>query len=279
MTSTPTVIICADDLGISPGANRAIREGHLRGRITHASLMANGDFAREAVREVVRACPELTVGLHLNLTYGRPLTPCPGLTARSGILQRGFGHILRSTLARDTRISAEAEREIRAQMAWMLEQQLVPAHIDSHRHIHMIPSIFRMVKRLAVEHGIPRIRIPYESLALSARIARRPPALRTGGLLKFLLMRALARQSREPTDRCFFSLLFTGEVDRGMIRRALQQGERLEVMVHPGLPAMDRSIPYYHDAQWRYRCSEGRRLEFEACLDRRPQPTAGPQDR
>ncbi len=266
MTLTREIIINGDDLGISPGTNHAIREAHLHGSITHASLMANGDFASDAVQEVLRECPGLTVGLHLNLTYGRPLTTCPSL-AGDGTLQWGFEHILRKTLQGERTLLADMEREIEAQIAWIHRQNLRVNHIDSHHHIHMIPAVFRIVKKLAGEHGIRRIRIPNESLPLSLRIAQRPVPLRNSGLVKYLLMKCLILLNRERTDRRFFSLLFTGGVNRSMIRRALEIGERLELMIHPGLPEMDGSIPYYKDEQRRYRCSEMRRKEFEACLN------------
>jgi predicted glycoside hydrolase/deacetylase ChbG (UPF0249 family) len=265
MTSNLGLIINGDDLGISPGTNHAIREAHRHGHITHASLMANGDFAQDAVQNVLRECPGLAVGLHLNLTYGRPLTSCPSL-ARNGTLQWRFEHILRKTLQGEQALLADLEREIEAQFSWIVRQEIPVDHVNSHHHVHMIPAVFKTVKKLAGKYGIPRIRIPDESLPLSVGIAQSPAPLVNGGLVKFLLVKALVRLSRERADRRFFSLLFTGGVNRDMVSRARDAGERMELTVHPGLPEMDGSIKYYKPEQRRYRCSEMRRVEYEACL-------------
>jgi len=266
-TASPKVIVNADDLGISPGTNHAVRQAHLHGRLTHASLMSNGDFALDAVRDVIRPCPGLAVGLHVNLTYGRPLTACAALS-RNGILQGGFTSILRNTLQGHRALLADAEREIDAQIRWMHAQGIRVDHINSHHHVHMIPAVFRVVKKLALDHGVPRIRIPDESFALSIRVARgRSRMFRNGNLSKFLLMKVLVRVNSEPADRRFFSLLFTGGVSRPVLHRALKARVPLEVMVHPGVPEMDASIRFYKDEQRRYRCSPGRRVELEACLE------------
>src|SRR5213080_2673487 len=76
MTSVAKVlIVTADDFGISRGVNRGIVEAHREGILTSTSLMVNRPAAIEAAA-LGRACPALSVGLHLELDpSGAPDVP------------------------------------------------------------------------------------------------------------------------------------------------------------------------------------------------------------
>src|SRR5439155_20905882 len=63
VTPEKNLIVNADDLGWSPGVNRAIAECHAHGVLTSASLMVTGRAVAEAVR-LSRRHPRLSVGLH-----------------------------------------------------------------------------------------------------------------------------------------------------------------------------------------------------------------------
>src|SRR5262245_21994876 len=69
---TKRLIVNADDFGLTAGVNRAIIEGHMRGAITSATVMANMPAFDDAVR-LARDCPSLGVGLRFNITQGRPV--------------------------------------------------------------------------------------------------------------------------------------------------------------------------------------------------------------
>src|SRR3979490_2277631 len=71
--------LCADDYGLSPGVNRAIRELIERGRLNATSVMVVGPaIGREEVRAlaaVTANSPRCSIGLHVTLTAPfRPLT-------------------------------------------------------------------------------------------------------------------------------------------------------------------------------------------------------------
>ena len=66
-------ILNADDFGMSNAYNTAIMEGAKKGILKSASLVANGAAFDEAVQKVIPACPELGVGVHLNIMEGKPL--------------------------------------------------------------------------------------------------------------------------------------------------------------------------------------------------------------
>src|SRR3981081_1226976 len=71
---TRNLIVNADDLGWTVGVNRGIEGAHRNGIVTSASLLANGGAFAEAV-ELARGTRGLGVGVHLNLSDGRPIAP------------------------------------------------------------------------------------------------------------------------------------------------------------------------------------------------------------
>ncbi|PYT99697.1 MAG: hypothetical protein DMG34_20285 [Acidobacteria bacterium] len=68
------LIVNADDLGWTPGVNRGISEAHRNGIVTSTSLLANGCAFDDGVR-LSRELPRLGVGVHLNLSDGKPVAP------------------------------------------------------------------------------------------------------------------------------------------------------------------------------------------------------------
>ena len=73
-TSSPTrLIINADDFGISRGVNIGIIEAAEAEVVTSASMIVNLPGFVDAL-DLAQLCPALSLGLHLNLTAGRPLT-------------------------------------------------------------------------------------------------------------------------------------------------------------------------------------------------------------
>ena len=68
------VIVNADDFGISSGVNRAIVEAFKRGLISSTTIMTNAEVFEEAVDLIFSENLHGQVGVHLNLTHGKPLT-------------------------------------------------------------------------------------------------------------------------------------------------------------------------------------------------------------
>src|SRR5688572_31067184 len=90
------LIVNADDLGRSPGIDRGIVRAHERGIVTSTTLMANAPGAERAAA-LARECPSLDVGVHLVLTYARPLTDprrIPSLVEPDGSFPRSPSAII-----------------------------------------------------------------------------------------------------------------------------------------------------------------------------------------
>jgi chitin disaccharide deacetylase len=137
------LIIGADDFGWTRGINRGILEAHANGIVTATSLMVNAPFAREAVASA-RAYPSLELGIHLDLRDNLPVLPprqIPSLVEASGRF-RDFRQLCYRAMTRQLNV-AEIVAEFRAQIGRALEMGIVPSHVDSHHHVHILPAIFR----------------------------------------------------------------------------------------------------------------------------------------
>ena len=66
-------ILNADDFGMSEAYNRAVLEGYESGILKSTSLTANGEAFEEACEKIIPACPDLGVGIHLNIIEGKAL--------------------------------------------------------------------------------------------------------------------------------------------------------------------------------------------------------------
>lgn len=75
------LIVNADDFGMSPEVNAAILRAHREGIVSSTTAMANGPAAADLPQ--LRGL-ELGVGLHCNVTHGRPLTKASTLVDERG---------------------------------------------------------------------------------------------------------------------------------------------------------------------------------------------------
>lgn len=124
-------IVNVDDFGMSHGVNRAVIEAHQAGIVTSASLMVDLPGAAEAAA-LAGKHPELSVGLHLNLTNesGPPVVALDDVAA--------------------------VEDELLRQLA--LFESLVghpPTHLDSHHHIHRRRALTATFRSAAATLGVP----------------------------------------------------------------------------------------------------------------------------
>lgn len=150
------LVVNADDFGISEGVNRGIVEGFEAGIVRSASLMANLEAFESAVA-TARKHPDLGVGVHLNVTCGRPVSAAKGtLTGPEGgfhPLPRLIVQLMAGRIDLD-----EAENEWDAQIEKVRKAGLQPTHLDSHQHVHFFPSLGRIIRKLARKHTIPWVR-------------------------------------------------------------------------------------------------------------------------
>jgi predicted glycoside hydrolase/deacetylase ChbG (UPF0249 family) len=263
--STTRLRINADDFGMSPGANQGIIAAIRGGGIDSVSLMANRPGLDEAAG-CCQAFPGIQTGIHVNLTFGAPLTSVSGLAGPDGNFQHGFLGLW-WLVCRDPQRLAGIEAEIEAQIQKLRERGLVIRHLDSHRHVHLIPGIAAICDRLARKYGIAQIRTVNENCLTSLRLGRSWRFVLNGGPVKWALLRFLRMLSPYRGEEQFFSMLYTGEISASMIRRARTSGLPIEIMLHPGIPELDQTADFHDAGEKAYRCAAARRQELQACLE------------
>jgi hopanoid biosynthesis associated protein HpnK len=249
------LIVNADDLGLTKGINRAVVEGHLHGIITSASLLANGAAFGSAVALARQQTP-LGIGVHLNLTQGRPVAASsrvPSLLNPQGIFFSGPLNQIKRLLTGHATLS-DVEIELRAQIEKVQRAGIRITHLDGHQHVHLLPSVFDVAIRLAKEFGIGAIRCAVERsvevLPLMGRNGRWSTVLfkqfLTGRALT-VLSSSLRKKVYRARLRCpthFYGVTQTGFLDAAALERIIRHLPRgtSELMCHPGYVDADLSV-------------------------------------
>ena len=76
-------------------------------------------------------------------------------------------------------------RNSQSQIEKIVGAGIRPTHLDTHKHTHLLPKVFRAVVRLAAEYRIPYVRLPVDTTLRLAAVIRRyydrmvPPGVRT----------------------------------------------------------------------------------------------------
>ena len=158
-----TLVVNADDLGLTVGVNNGIFDAHDHGILTSASLMANAPATANAIR-CVRSRPTLGIGVHLTLVDGVPMLPpdrVPTLVNDDGRFRASWKPFIVACLL--GRVSMQdVERELTAQVEYVASQNIEVTHLDAHKHVHVYPPVFEVVVRLARRFRIPVVRVPNE---------------------------------------------------------------------------------------------------------------------
>lgn len=263
-------IFNADDFGISRGVNAAIEKAYRQGILNSTSLMVNQKFAAKAV-EAARKMPNLELGLHINLTNEYPAAPredIPLLVGADGKLKNGFVKLLLLSLLHPKSLAAQAETEIRAQIDKYLRFGLKLQHLDSHRHIHLIPVLFKVTRKLQQEYDVPRIRVMNENLFNTIKQNKSKSYWFDGGLIKYALLRFLCWWNGYKSDVYFYTILFTCKISRQQFENVrIPRGYKaVEIMIHPGMPEIDRRYP--NDVWDDNILSPYRMVELQTLLDK-----------
>jgi chitin disaccharide deacetylase len=149
--------LCADDYGISPAVNRAIRDLIGRGRINATSVMVTTpSFSvaeAQALSDVARSSRRSAIGLHFTLTAPfRPSAPAYRPVAPDGAflsLAGTFAAGLRWRLDPDA-LAAEAASQF---AAFQEAFGRPPDFVDGHQHVQLLPqvsdAVLGVIRRMA----------------------------------------------------------------------------------------------------------------------------------
>ena len=188
--------------------------------------MVAGPAAADAVRRA-RALPGLGVGLHLVVIEGASVLGAP-----FGSDQLGLGVRYAFSPSARRRLAAEIVAQYRAFAATGLPLD----HANAHKHMHLHPTVGRLLIETGREFGLAALRVPAEPPAVMQACGV-PPKLAAGALYHWtrLLRRQGARAGLRMND-WIFGLAWSGGMTRDRVLRLL-----------PHLPAGLSEI-YFHPA-------------------------------
>jgi len=152
------LIINADDFGFSEDTVAATIELFNKGLLTSATMMPNMPVFDKA-SEYALQHPEFSFGLHLCLSDEIPVTDpklIPSLVNSEGLLWPTRELWKRSFLQRLSK--KELYLEIEAQLIGISSAGIEISHIDGHGHVHKIPQIVSVLKKLMRKYNIGAIR-------------------------------------------------------------------------------------------------------------------------
>jgi hopanoid biosynthesis associated protein HpnK len=256
LTGPRVLTFTADDFGLSEAVNEGIERAHREGVLNAASLMVAGAAAEDAVRRAKRL-PGLRVGLHLVVIEGPAVLPpdqIPGLVDASGQfpsdqLRLGVNYFCRAEIRR------QLAAEIRAQFAAFAATGLTLGHADAHKHMHLHPTVGRLLIQIGREFGLSRVRVPAEPPAIM-RACGASPSIGAYVLHAWtrILRQQIARAGMSAPD-AVFGLAWTGAFTETRLRGLLPllpDGD-IELYFHPAsardATLIDLMPTYQHEAE------------------------------
>lgn len=227
------LIVNADDFGISKLTNEGIIDCFRNGILTSTTIMANGIAFDHAIK-LTKSHKTPGIGVHLNLTQGKPLTNAFQRDLTENNIYKAMAGLLDAK---------SIEKEFRAQIEKVLENKIKPSHIDGHKHIHIFPKIAPIALKLAKEYDIKAIRLPRSrifnyKLALTKQI----PKLALIELYAKMAEKEIRNNGLITTDE-FYGVLETGNLTKENLAKILLNMKNCtaELMCHPGY--YDKNIP------------------------------------
>lgn len=271
--SRRSLILHADDFGMNAGITNGILRGFSEGLLTSTAVLANAPDAARALQcwiqvqqenergtllsSEVRASLErpgaapsnrdragtpFDLGVHFNLTQGRPLTgskyPARLLDdeGRFPGIRPLFFRLLRSRPGEAGAIA----RELTEQMDFVRDHGLTPTHANGHQYVELIPPVGDLVCDLLPRCGINVVRMPRERPWWRTMIGGRLPV--AGCVLAEVKRHFASRffrrvsRSRLTSPESFFGAAHAGRIGIDELRFSLN-AERfattLEIAVHP----------------------------------------------
>jgi predicted glycoside hydrolase/deacetylase ChbG (UPF0249 family) len=238
MNDAKRIWLCADDYGISPGVNRAIRDLINKGRLNATSVMvvapAIGRDEVASLKAAVKQSPRCAIGLHVTLTAPfRPLTM--HFRPLDDDMFLPFPKLLGAALSR--RLDCELiHAEVAIQLATFHERfGQLPDFVDGHQHAQLYP-IVRDGFLAAVKEKAPN--------AWVRQARRNRPLFRRPVSPKAMVLDLLSAQFIELASRAGLATnpAFSGaydysrQVDYGALMRTFLADlpEHGLVMCHPG---------------------------------------------
>lgn len=234
---TRCLLVNADDYGRTRGVSDGILQAHLEGIVTSTSAMMNLPGSREHLARARSSAPALGMGVHLNLTAGRPVLDAgqvPDLVGPEGQFY-DYAHLCAQI---DRLPIDQVEAEWEAQIDAMVAAGIEPDHLDSHHFVvELSPDLWSLYLGLARNLRVP-VRGPRPPRVGHQKIL--PPGS-SASAVGFDQARAQLRESGVTSCDGLRVDFYGEDANQELFEHLLQQLPHgvTEVMTHPGLPDKD----------------------------------------
>ena len=220
------LVVTADDLGLSKAVTRGVIESHRRGVVRSTSLLVTFPASEEGAA-LAMAERDLEVGIHLDLVGGGPISDPASVSSICDGDGRFFKlpELTRRLFTGRIR-AAEIAAELRAQIALARSWGVPALAWDSHRHVHLMPPVARVVGSLATELGARWVR---RGRAAGMTIAPKTLALHLSSAVSELALR------RTPGNTWFLDLTAARpRLDAAAVALLAMRTGIGELAAHPG---------------------------------------------
>jgi predicted glycoside hydrolase/deacetylase ChbG (UPF0249 family) len=221
-----TLVVTADDLGLSQAVTRGVLQAHRRGIVRSTSLLVTFP-ASEAGAALAREERDLEIGLHLDLVGGWPISDPAAISTLCDGEGRFFKlpELTRRLFTGRVRAN-EVAIELRAQVDRARSWGVPALAWDSHRHVHLMPPVARVVGSLASELGARWVR---RGRAARGTLSSKAAALHLSSLLSELALR------RIPGNSWYLDLTSSRpRLDATAVALLATRGGVGELSAHPG---------------------------------------------
>ena len=208
--------------------------------------MVAGPAAADAVRRA-RTLPGLGVGLHLVVVEGDAVLPQSAPEGRYGSDQMRLGLEFFFSRRGRARLAAEIVAQYRAFAATGLRLD----HANAHKHMHLHPTVGRLLIDTGQGFGLRALRIPYEPPALMRRcgVPQGPAALALAAWTQIL--RRMGSRAGLVMNDWVLGLAWSGHLTADRLRLAapwLPPGLG-EIYFHPGTERHRLMLDYEPEAE------------------------------
>lgn len=144
------LIINADDFGYCEAVNYGIVSAHNNGVVTSTTIMANMPGFEHAL-DLLKKNPTLGCGVHMTLSCYKPLLEdVKSLTDEDGFFFRRINEDVLNKIDLD-----ELYKEFCAQIEKVKSAGIKITHLDSHHHVHTIPYLEEVIKKIVEKYSLP----------------------------------------------------------------------------------------------------------------------------
>lgn len=229
------LIINADDFGATREINSAIVTCFKKEIINSTTIMVNMPYFNEAVELSFQNNFSDKIGIHINLTTGKPLTNInePELVNEQGYLKEDIMH--KPSIFFSAGLKQKIKEEIYAQYEKLAQANINCTHIDSHHHVHQLPWLAPLFIKLAKEKN-QKVRV----------------CMTQGKLNFFKTIYRLGLNTRLKMSHLNFTDIFgTASYMKEHLNTSKNSNRRIEVMVHPDIRE-NKLIDHYEPESFEY---------------------------